>query len=111
MPKYLSRTKFRNDSDLYEDYFEDRDVESIEQFTTMKFNNEALKKEYSVINHVWSKGDKFYKLAHRYYGRRDYWWLISMWNGTPTEAHCFYGLNIQIPFPPVALLRGITNGE
>ena len=106
MKKYNNATvKFVNDDKMYEDVFEDRGVERIEQNATPVFNKEVLKYEYQVITHIWSRGDKYYKLAHQYYGNKDYWWVIALWNGVPTEAECFFGKSIDIPFPVEQLVK------
>tara|TARA_Y100000114_G_C11711978_1_gene303957 strand:- start:515 stop:844 length:330 start_codon:yes stop_codon:yes gene_type:complete len=109
MKKYKNSTsKFVNDDKMYEDHFERRGVEDIEQNNTPVFNKEILNTELQVVDHVWSRGDKFYKLAHDYYGDTKYWWVIATWNGTPTEAHCFYGKIIEIPYPVEQLYRGLV---
>ena len=107
MKRYADRGTFVNDDETYDNVFEERGIERITQYETKIFNKDALKKTYSVAEHTWSQGDKLYKLAHRYYGDRRYWWLIALWNGIPTEAHMFYGLTIEIPFPPDRLYREV----
>jgi hypothetical protein len=59
--------------------------------------------------HTWSRGDKFYTLAHTYYGDARYWWVIAMFNNTPTEHHLKLGQTILIPEEPelAASLMGV----
>ncbi len=49
------------------------------------------------VTHVWSYGDRYYKLAAQYYGTPQYWWVIAWWNGRPTEASLQNGVALQIP--------------
>jgi|TARA_R100000008_G_C3530129_1_gene138801 nucleoid-associated protein YgaU len=49
--------------------------------------------------HIWKVGDRFYKLAHEYYGDSKYWWAIALFNKTPTESHVRLGQTIFIPLP------------
>ena len=111
MPKYNKlRTKVVNSEDSYQDHFDRRVRDSITQYGSFHFGKGFQKKRYSVKKHIWSHGDKLYKLAHHYYGDIDMWWIIAFWNGRPTEAEYYYGLEIQIPFPVRDLYRELTNG-
>jgi len=47
--------------------------------------------------HIWKYGDRFYNLAHKYYGDPTYWWVIAWYNALPTEADIRIGDVIQIP--------------
>tara|TARA_Y100001938_G_scaffold149974_1_gene238989 strand:- start:3212 stop:3559 length:348 start_codon:yes stop_codon:yes gene_type:complete len=47
--------------------------------------------------HVWSQGDRLYKLANKYYGDPKYWWVIARFNKKPTEQHYKLGEVVSIP--------------
>ena len=49
--------------------------------------------------HRWTLGDRFFKLAHEYYGDSSLWWVIAWFNQMPTEAHIVQGDLIYIPSP------------
>tara|TARA_R110002074_G_scaffold96831_1_gene210309 strand:+ start:1377 stop:1721 length:345 start_codon:yes stop_codon:yes gene_type:complete len=51
----------------------------------------------STTGYIWSYGDRYYNLAHKYYGNADYWWIIAWYNGFPTEADILPGDAISIP--------------
>ena len=51
------------------------------------------------MDHIWKEGDRFFKLAHQYYGDSTMWWVIAWFNRTPTEAHVSLGDTIYIPRP------------
>ena len=47
--------------------------------------------------HVWKVGDKFFKLANIFYNDPTLWWIISWYNGKPTEADVVEGDLLTIP--------------
>jgi hypothetical protein len=51
------------------------------------------------VEHIWVVGDKFYKLADRYYGDSRDWWIIAKFNNKPTESHVKIGETLLIPTP------------
>ena len=97
MPKY-KKTKIINDSDFYSELIESRGRESIEQYESKRFDIDPNAK-VKIIEHVWRRGDRYYKLAAEHYGDIGYWWLIALWNKKPTEADINFGDFIYIPTP------------
>ncbi len=80
---------------------EARGAEFIRQFTS-----EELPKLTSseiqlleLIPHVWTIGDRYYKLAHVFYGDTSMWWVIAWFNQKPTDFHVSVGEVIYIPLP------------
>ena len=61
--------------------------------------------ELELVGHTWSLGDRFYKLAYKYYGDSTLWWVIAWYNQTPTEAQVEIGDTLQIPLPLDKILR------
>jgi len=55
--------------------------------------------ELKTIPHIWSAGDKYFKLAAQYYGDPTYWWIIAWFNHKPTEAHLALGDPVYVPLP------------
>jgi len=55
--------------------------------------------DFEIASKVWSQGDRFYKLAAKYYGSPQYWWVIAYYNKTPTEQHVNLGDIVEIPLP------------
>lgn len=99
--------KIKNNDDLYKNTFEDRGVpKGITHYRTRTFSTDVLK-GVSSRKHIWSMGDRFFKLSYHYYGTYDYWWVIAMYNNTPTEAHLEYGTTIEIPDSPGAIAGGV----
>jgi len=61
----------------------------------------------SQVRHIWSTGDRFYKLAAKHYGNPEYWWVIAHYNQRPTEANMSLGDMIRIPLPLEKILTYI----
>ena len=49
-------------------------------------------------------GQTFMNLANQYYGRPELWWIIALYNKTPTESLLKRGNVILIPTPVEQLL-------
>lgn len=99
MSRYNKRTKATNNTEMYENIFEQRGVRKILQYTTpiLSYPDTLDSSEITVINYVWNQGDKFWRLAHKHYGNSSYWWVIAQFNKKPTEGHLNPGDTIQIP--------------
>ena len=98
MPIYTSikQTKTLNKQKI-EELLESRGIESITFLQNMEFSRDFLKNKYGVIRHVWSHGDKLYKLAYKYFDDKDLFWIIGLYNNKPTDAHYKYGDEVFIP--------------
>lgn len=109
--RYLYRNTYTNSQEQYETFFRDRNVKQIKQYgTSLKsaVGLEILEKIKS-FEHIWATGDRFYKLAHEYFGDSSDWWIIAKLNNIPTESHVKVGDIIYIPFSvqeAVAYLKG-----
>ena len=106
MSRYTRRPIAVNSNEMYEDHFEVRDVNSIEQFRTPKIiypkSDDAFRIGY--FSHPWSVTDKYYKLAAKYYGDSKLWWVIAQFNKAPTEQHLTEGQIVKVPHPLAAAL-------
>jgi len=82
MSRYANETPFTNNSEFYKEFFKERGVRYIRQFRTGKLRHPTIREMASLerINHVWSLGDRYYKLAHKYYGDSSLWWIIASSN-------------------------------
>lgn len=99
--RYSNRRVVKNSSEMYDNTFSERNVKFINHYETAKFiyPNENNIGTLTLVNHVWSLGDRFYKLAHQYYGDAKDWWIIAKFNNLPTESHVLLGDVILIPTP------------
>jgi len=99
MPRYNKTPILINDSEYYRSLIKSRDVKRIQQYATPVLDNPTVAQRASILknSHIWKYGDRFYKLAHQYYGDERFWWVIAWYNATPTEAHLKPGDMIRIP--------------
>ena len=97
--RYNLRKIFYNKDKLYENMLEERNAKLLKQYDTPTYYNPSVQEfaQIVTINHVWSVGDKYYKLANQYYGDPADWWLIAKFNNRPTEAHNKIGDILLIP--------------
>lgn len=108
MPFYKNlNTKTLNTQEI-EELLDSRGINKIifyENFSFSKIN----KDEYAFVEHIWSRGDRLYKLGNRYYGDSNSFWLIALFNNKPTDADYKYGDIVQIPVNARNLYTEVTN--
>lgn len=99
--RYKFRNVVKNDLDIYSEIFKKRNVKYINHYTTPNFTypSESEYNDLKLIVHIWKEGDRYYKLAEKYYGDPKDWWIIAKFNLKPTESHLTAGDEIKIPFP------------
>jgi len=104
--RYINRKITRNDNKLYKSVFEDRNVKYIRQFRSpvLAYPTADQMRLVQKVGHIWTLGDRYYKLAHKHYGESQYWWVIAWFNKKPTEAHVALGDTIYVPLPLHAIL-------
>tara|TARA_R110002020_G_scaffold46215_8_gene131603 strand:+ start:942 stop:1280 length:339 start_codon:yes stop_codon:yes gene_type:complete len=90
-----------NSSKKYAKIFKERNVPYIEQYFTLEMRELNVNEISSLqlISHLWVMGDRYYKLANKYYGDPTLWWVIARFNQKPTESHLVAGDVVQIPLP------------
>jgi len=109
--RYYQRRTIRNAAPQYSNILDARGRFGITHYTTpqlTKFNYIELEK-LEKIHHIWTTGDRFYKLAYEYYENTTIWWVIAHLNQKPTESHCVIGeeIAIYLPLKDVLLSLGI----
>tara|TARA_R100000152_G_C6587861_1_gene49379 strand:- start:57 stop:410 length:354 start_codon:yes stop_codon:yes gene_type:complete len=92
--KSISRV---DNSELFKN--RDTDETSIYLDSFLHYPDESVRRDLSYEEHIWSAGDKYYKLGRKYYGSRKDWWVIARFNGKPTEADLSIGDKLIIPYP------------
>lgn len=97
--RYRNRKVLRNNADEYSKIFEEKGLKYINQYATPSFKyftREQLAK-INYLEHVWSAGDRLYKLADKYMGDHRNWWLILRFNKIRNETDIKAGDVIRIP--------------
>ena len=79
----------------------DRGRNFIDLYGTPKLAHFTAKQNVNLrlVGHTWRTGDRYYRLAHKYYGESELWWIIAWYNRKPTEAHLKIGDTVTIPLP------------
>ena len=82
-------------------FLEKRGRKRITQYETptIYFPSHEAIRTLNSVSHIWKVGDRYFKLAHKYYEDSRYWWVIAWYNKKPTEAHLKTGDIIYIPTP------------
>lgn len=97
--RYQDIDVLENKEDVYEKLRKSRGVSLINHYETpyfLELTQEQID-QIEFIQHTWTIGDRFYKLAEKHYGLTSLWWVIARFNGVPTESHLSIGDVIQIP--------------
>ena len=99
--RYNNQEIFINEEKAYQRLLKKRDMKFISQYNTPKFKHPDAgdAANFTVITHIWTVGDKFYKLASNVYSDPKLWWIIALYNQKPTEFHVKPGDIIYIPTP------------
>lgn len=99
--RYDDRRIIFNRRAIYQNYLKKRNLNHIRGYATPFFVHPTEEEisQLNIINHVWTIGDRYYKLAHDHYGDVGYWWVIAGFNQKPTEAHLNLGDIVYIPHP------------
>lgn len=99
MARYRKRRVALNTSFKNEELFESRGVQQVKQYVTPEFKNPTEKSLDSLeyVSYIWKAGDRYFKLAQKYYNDHRYWYIIALFNKIPTEAQLNEGDEIKIP--------------
>lgn len=105
--RYNNKRIIVNDDDIYKEFREARNTKQIRQYETPDIPYLSIGHRLSLdrLQHIWSHGDKYWKLSSQYYNTPSYWWLIAWFNQKPTEAHVKIGDVIIIPKPLSKILK------
>jgi len=99
MSRYRGTKKFRNNLEYYEYLKKKRDLRIVTHYATPILKNPTVQERMRITadTHIWSLGDRYYKLADKYYGDAGFWWVIAWYNAVPTEADLQTGDLLEIP--------------
>ena len=109
--RYEDKRVLQNEEESYSEILADRGVKYIRQYGSANLTHPNVDEIRTLerVGHVWVVGDRFYKLAHQYYGNSKYWWVIAWYNQKPTESHVTLGEVLKIPFPLYKVLAYLRN--
>lgn len=96
-----NRDVFLNEHKLYRTMLKERGVKSFRHFSKMTFGKIGTSeiKDLTIIDHIYTASDSLAKLAYKYYGDTNYWWLIAWFNKKPIDNLYNLGDTVHIPLP------------
>ena len=99
--RYETRRIAENTDPLYKELFDVRGVKSIVQYRTPELSHPTAEQiaELQVVGHIWTLGDRYWKLAFDNYGDVELWWVIAWYNRVPLESDFIVGQKVKIPAP------------
>lgn len=99
--RYDNRAIRTNAKEVFKEILKNRGIKKVRQYTTPIFNEITSEDRASLdkIQHLWTYGDRLYKLADQYYGDSELWWVIAWYNERPTESHFLIGDVVEVPLP------------
>jgi hypothetical protein len=108
MPYYNNRQTILNfNKQQLEEFLEKRDLDSI-IFRDNFIFNPVDTENYVFIEHIWSHGDRLFKLSRKYLSNFRNYWLIGLFNKKPTDADYKYGDIVYIPVDPLNYYREVV---
>jgi hypothetical protein len=105
--RYAGKQILTNSEEQYKEYMRERGVKFIRQYASpeIRFPTYEELRTLETVGHIWKTGDRFYKLADKYYGDVELWWLIPWFNQILSESSLSLGDIVEIPLPLSAVLR------
>lgn len=108
MPVYNNRqvTRVLNKQDV-EEFLESRNLDQVVFRNNFIFNYVETE-QYAFIEHVWSHGDRLFKIARQYLGDFRLYWVIGLFNKKPTDTHYKFGDIVYIPIDAEEYYRQVV---
>ena len=96
-----NRNLVANNSEIYKEQLLNRKVLQVTHYATpvVRYPTEEEMQDFTIISHVWTLGDRFYKLSDHYYGDARVWWVIPWFNKRLLESDYLLGDSVFIPKP------------
>ena len=78
--RYSKNNIFKNEEESYKSYLKERGDNFVIQYDTPTFNHPTSEDldTFSVDEHTWKVGDRYFKLAEQYYSDVTLWWIIAL---------------------------------
>jgi len=97
--RFQLRRRTLNANKMYKDIFHERGVKYIKHYRTGKLEYPSQKQlqKLETVQHLWKLGDRYEKLAYKYYGDSRLWWVIAWINLRPAEFSNSAGDVLYIP--------------
>lgn len=105
--RYDNRPIGVNQTEQYADLLRERSLTKLRQYFSPNLRHPTPTEtaQLQIIRHEWKVGDRYFKLAHKYYGDSKLWWVVAWYNQLPTDAHVRIGDVIEVPLPLELILK------
>lgn len=99
MDRYSKIPKLINDNPLYGTLMKQRFVKQFNQYSTVSYNYPTDEQLATIDfdSYVWKAGDRYWKLADKFYNDSTYWWVIGFINKKPIDSDNEVGDVIYVP--------------
>ncbi len=96
-----NREVFLNEHALYHKMRKSRGLNGLRHYGKLKLNQIVSEniREMTLVDHIWKTGDRLSKLAFKYYGSTEHWWVIGWFNKKPIDNLYKIGDMVHIPLP------------
>jgi hypothetical protein len=97
--RHSGRRILINDTDEYSNMLEERSTKHIEYYgtKTIVYPTEKEINQIAYREYIWGVGDRIYKIAEKYAGGAENWWMILTFNKIGCETLIKVGDMIKIP--------------
>ena len=101
IPRNQSRIVFYNNEPEFDDFRRARGLSTIKQYATseLKYPTKEEILSLNTVNYIWTVTDRYEKLAAKFYGNPEMWWVIAYFNKKPAEFLIRPGTSIKISLP------------
>jgi len=105
--RYINREVFSNTDDMYDNIFDKRKVNFVQQFNTANliYPTPSQIATLNVSTEIWKIGDRYWKYASKHYNNPELWWVIAWFNQKPSEGDLKIGDKVLVPGPVEKVLE------
>lgn len=105
--RYKNTQKIINNSSLYKQFFKDKNLKNVVQYSTFDFRNLKNIDELNLetVAHTVQPFERLYMISQKYYGTPEYGWLICYTNKISNELEIQDGDVLIIYLPLASVLE------
>ena len=105
--RFAKTQKIINNSDEYAEYFRQRNMKDLKQYSTFNFSNlkNIENQNLEVILHRFLPNEKLYNISQKYYNSPEFSWLICYTNRFPNELSISPNTLLKIYLPIESVLE------
>ncbi len=111
--RYRLREEIENKKEIYQRRIEKKGAKHLTHYAAPRFTvlSDSLIAKIEVQMVTWGLSSRFYKLADKFYGDPNLWWVIAFFNRKPTDFHAKLGETIFIPNQWEVVYNAVVEGS